>query len=79
MVLVGKAAARPAQHGDLDAPQRRRHVVADAARVGDGRVLADPDALVDAAAEVLGEVPVDSLVDARHASVGVDDNPVHAL
>ena len=65
VVLVGEAAARPAEDGDVELLQRRDDVVADAARVGDRRVLADPDALVDAAAEVLGEVAVDVPVDDR--------------
>ena len=47
-------------------------VVADAPRVGDGAVLADPEAAVDAAAQVLGEVPVDVAVDGVLALVGLD-------
>ncbi len=63
VVLVGEAPARPAQHGCLDPPKRRDHVVADATGVRDRRLGPHPDAFVDAPAEVLGEVAVDVAVD----------------
>ena len=50
--------------------ERRDDVVADAAGVRDRATSADPDAFVDAAAEVLGEVAVDVLVDDRPGLVG---------
>ena len=45
VVLVGETAARPADVRHLQRLQRGDDVVADAARVGDRRVGADPDAL----------------------------------
>jgi len=77
VVGVGVAAARPAQIGDIDRPQGLHHVVADAARVGDGRLLAHPDPIVNAATQVFGKVPVDVAADGLVAQVGVDHQAVH--
>ena len=76
MILVGEAAARPAEHGNLDRLQGRHDVVADAAGVGDRAVLADPVALVDAVPQVLGEMAVDIAVDLHLALIGVDHERV---
>ena len=70
VVLVGEAAAGPAQHRHAELLERGDDVVAEAARVGDRRVLADPDAFVDQAAEVLGELAVDGRVDDGAGRVG---------
>src|SRR5690606_35285535 len=56
VVLVGETAAGPAHHRHLQLLQRRDHVVAVAAGVGDLRILAHPDAAVDAVAQVFGEL-----------------------
>ena len=72
VILVGKTTARPAEHGDVEVFQRGHDIVADAAGVGNRRVGPDPDALVDAASEVLGEVAVDVFVDDRAGCVGAD-------
>src|SRR5205823_3251499 len=77
VVFVGEAAARPAQHGHVDPAERLHHVVADAARVGNRRLLPDPDALVDTATQVLGKVPVHILVDPLGALIGIDDDASH--
>src|SRR5690606_39907251 len=63
VVLVGEAAARPAHHRHLQFLQRGQHVVAVPTGVGDFRVLADPDAAVDAVAQVLGELAEDVAAD----------------
>lgn len=63
VVIIGEAAAGPADDGGFDAAQGFDDVAAEAAGIGDGRILADPDAVVDAAAEVLGKMPVDVGVD----------------
>ena len=72
VVLVGEAAARPADVRHLERLQRGDDVVADAAGVGDGRVGADPDAFVDAVAEVFGELAEDIAVDLRAGLRRVD-------
>ncbi|EEF21909.1 conserved hypothetical protein, partial [Ricinus communis] len=72
MVFVGEAAAGPAHVRHLDRFQRRHHVVADAARVGDGRIAADPDAAVDAVSKVFGELAEDVAVDDRARRRRVD-------
>ena len=51
--------------------KRRHHVVADAARVGNGRILAHPNALVNAAAQMLGKMAVDVGVDNRPGLIGM--------
>ncbi len=53
VVFIGKAASRPADHRHLQALQRSNHIVAVAVGVRDLRVFADPDAAVDAEAQVL--------------------------
>ena len=72
VIIVGEAAARPADHRHAEPPQRREHVVAIAVGVRDRRSLADPDAFVDAAAEMLGELAVDRRLDPRAGMFGVD-------
>ena len=72
VVLVREAPARPAHVRHLDRLERGHDVVADAAGVGDGGVGTDPDALVDAGAEVLGELAEDVPVDLRARLRGVD-------
>ena len=56
--------------GMFEVLQRGDDVVADAAGVGDRRSGPDPDAFVDAAAQVLGEVAVHVAVDDRTRRVG---------
>jgi hypothetical protein len=68
VVLVGEAAARPAQLGNVELLQRGDHVVAVCRGCWGWANLADPDALVDAAAEVLGELAVDVAVDDRNGA-----------
>ena len=58
VVAVGKAAARPADGARRQAAHVIDQRLADASRVGDLRLLADPDAVVDDAAEMLDEVSV---------------------
>jgi len=77
VVVVRKAPARPAQHGDPDVLEGLHHVRADAPDMGDGRVEAHPDTFVDAPAQVLGKVTVDlggdglpSLVNPDHQGRG---------
>src|SRR5205823_6012373 len=59
VVLIGETSARPADYAGLHLPQRIDQLFADAVDIGNARTLADPDAVVYDAAEVLDEVPVD--------------------
>src|SRR5690606_30012935 len=68
--LVGETTAGPAQHRHVQLPQRGQHVVAVAAGVGDLRILAHPDAAVDAVAQVLGELAEDIAADGVAGLVG---------
>ena len=78
VVLIGEAAARPAQHGDLAGAQSVDDVGTDAAQAGyGGGVFADPDATVNAAAEMFCEVAVNMAADGGVAQIGVDDKSVH--
>ncbi len=56
VVGVGKAAAGPADHRDLDRLQRLDDVLAIAMDIGNGRTLAHPDPVIDPVAEMLGEL-----------------------
>jgi hypothetical protein len=73
MILIRKTAARPADDGNLNFFQRGDDVIADPARVWNGTVLADPDAIVNATAEMLGKLPVNVPADGVRALVGMDD------
>ena len=53
VVLVGKAAPRPTEYRQLDVLQGFYHVGAHAVDVGNGRVLAHKNAVVNAAAQML--------------------------
>ncbi len=59
VVAVGEAAAGPADDGDVNLLHAIDDLFADAVDVGDARTFADPDAVVDDAAEMLGELAVD--------------------
>jgi len=61
-----------AARGDADFLEGLDDVVADAAGVGDGAILAHPKAFVDAASEMFGEVTVDIRVDDRDPVGGVN-------
>src|SRR5512146_1421428 len=63
MIIVGKATARPTNDGWFHPAQGLDDISAKTSHVGDGRILADPDAVINAAAEVLGEMTVDIRVD----------------
>ena len=63
VVGIGKAAAGPAHDGNADLLQRVHHILAHTVDVGDGRVLAHPNAVVHQAAQMLAEVAVNVLVD----------------
>ena len=59
VIAVGKASAGKANDRRLDLPHLVDQLFADAIHVWDFRLLAHPDAVVDHAAEIFGEVPVD--------------------
>ena len=59
VVLVGEAAARPAHDDVPELFDMLDERLADAVDVGDLRVGSDPDAIIDDAADVLGELAVD--------------------
>ena len=73
VILVGETATRPAEHRDLQLAQGRDHVVANAPRVGNRRILAHPDATVDAVAQMLGKVAVDVAIHRGTRLIGAED------
>ncbi len=77
MIVVGEAAAGPADHCWLHLPQRRHDVIADPAGVRDRRVFPNPDTVVDTAPQVLCEVPVDVRVDRGDGIARVDRDACH--
>src|SRR5437763_14063208 len=70
VVAIGEAAARPADVRHLDLAQRRDHVVAQVPAAG---TAFGPEAVVDAAPQMLGELAVDVAADGVAPLVGVDD------
>ena len=73
MILIRETAARPADDGNFNFFQRGDDVIANPARVRNGTVLANPDAIVNATAQVLGKLPVNVPADGVLALIGVDD------
>src|SRR5882724_7611514 len=73
MILIGETTTRPAEHGDFDFLEGSDDIIANPAGVGNRAVLADPNAFVNASAEVLGELAVDIAVDSSAGLVGVND------
>ncbi|MNI76262.1 hypothetical protein D3C73_1324810 [compost metagenome] len=71
VVLIGKTAARPAQHGNFDLFKRFHNIVADTVRIGNRRILANPDSFINAASQVLGEMSVNVAVDNAFADVRI--------
>ena len=65
VIFISEAAAGPAHVRYLHRLQRGDDVVADAARIRDLGVRADPDAFINAVAEMLGELAEDVAVDFR--------------
>src|SRR5262249_18312865 len=72
VILVGEAASRPAQDWNLASLKRRHDVVSNAPRIRNRALLADPESIIDAVAEMLGEVPVDIAIDRGFALLGMD-------
>jgi hypothetical protein len=73
MILIRETAARPADDGYLDFLQGGDDVIPNPARVGNGTIFADPDAVINARAEVFGKLPVNVPADGVFALIGVDD------
>ncbi len=74
VIDVGEAAARPAQIGDADLEQGGHRFLAKAVDVGDGGVFTDPEAVIDAAAEMLGKVAVDMAADGLGCDLSIDED-----
>src|SRR5690606_21865915 len=72
-----EAPAGPPEHGRIQLFERLHHVLADAPDVGDVRILSHPKSFVNAAAQVLGEVPVDVFLNRDAPEVGTDDDSIH--
>ena len=53
VILVGKAAAGPAEHREFDVPQGFHHIFAHTFFVGDGRIFPYKNAVINAAAQML--------------------------
>ena len=70
VVAIGKAASGPAPDGSFYGEHRVQKVFAEAVKVAKFSVLADPDAVVDDAAELLDEVAVDLRCDGAYGFGG---------
>ena len=65
VIFVGEAASGPAYVRHINRFQRGDHIVANAACIRNGGIGADPDAVVNAVSEMLGELPEKIAVDLR--------------
>ena len=77
MVFVCKAAARPTEYRNFDLLQGLYHVVAHSVSIRNGGVFSYIQALINAAAQVLGEVAIDFFVDLALLFESVDDHFAH--
>ena len=68
MIFVGEATAGPADHRHLQFLERGHDVVADSPRVRDRRAGAHPDAFVNPAPQMLGELAENVAIDPVPAS-----------
>lgn len=71
MIFARETTSRPAHHGDMKVAQRRHHVIAKAAHIGNRRCFPDPYPFVDAWAEMPSELAIDVPVDLRARFIGV--------
>ena len=72
VVVVGKAAAGPAEYGNLQGFQGLEHILTVAVDVRDLGVFAHPETAVDTAAQVLGELSVDLAINLGSSLVGMN-------
>ena len=77
VVLVGKAAAGPPQHRNAHVFQRRDHIGAHTVHIGNFRVLAYKNAVINAATQMLAEMAVNVLADGGDPLVGIDQILFH--
>src|SRR5690606_36040323 len=70
VVLVGEAAAGPADDRNLELLERLEHVVTESACIGNGGILANSDAAVNTATEVLRELAVQIAADGVARPIG---------
>ncbi len=71
VVFIRKAAARPAEHRNLDFLKRFHNIVADTLCIGNRRIFAHPDAFIDTASQMFSEMSVDVAVNGSFADVRV--------
>ncbi|MNV77077.1 hypothetical protein D3C71_1704720 [compost metagenome] len=76
VVFVCKTAPRPAQNRNIQILQRGQNVIPHAVRIPDRRILAHPDAFINTAAQMLGELPVYVPVNLSFSNIGIDDHLV---
>jgi hypothetical protein len=61
----------------MNIAQRRHNISANATRIGDRGILPYPNAIVDTAPQVFGEVPVNMTIDSRAIPISVNRESVH--
>ena len=77
VVFVRETPAGPTQVGDVDRFEGFDDVGANAPDVGDRRVFADPNAVINAAAQVFGEVTINVTINFCASKVGIEYNAGH--
>ena len=74
MVFIGETPARPTQNGNFQLLQRIQYIVAVALRIRNIRILADPEAAIDATTEMLGKLSVNFFWNDLFPLLGVNGN-----
>ena len=72
MIVICKAAARPAQHGHLQHLQCLEHILTIAVDVRDLRILTYPETAIDTRSQMLRELTVNLFVNLGSGLVGMN-------
>jgi hypothetical protein len=63
VILVGEAAAGPADVGNFEFPKCGDHVIPDPARIRNRRIGTDPNALVESVSKILSKLSEEVAID----------------
>jgi hypothetical protein len=77
VVVIRKAPARPPQIRNLNLTEGGNDIVADAAGIGDGRIFANPEAVINAASQMFRKVPIDMAINASFTGIGMNNQLIH--
>jgi len=75
VIFIGKATARPSEIRDTHVFERIHNVIPDATGIGNGGMLANPNATVNAVAQVFRKVAIYMPAYCIGGNIGIQDHP----